>query len=145
MSAYCSIDNVRGWLPQGQSLDDQTNVAPTATTVTAWITDFSGILDSVFGVTTDADYLLARKTYLARELAYQVMAVRAASKDEKAPALFLGWHEEWKALFDDPEAGAGTLGSPGGSAIASSYTMDADDSPDSSVNPVFQRDQAHNW
>lgn len=144
--AYGTITDVRGWLPQWQAIDDQAMNPPSSTTVTGWLSDLTGMLDATFGATTDADYLLSRKVLLAREVAYQVMAVRAASKDEKAPALFLGWHDDWEALFDDPDAASAIIGSGGSDAgIASSYTMNADDDPDSSVNPVFQRDQAHNW
>lgn len=136
--AYGTLTGVRGWLPKGQALDDSTQNPPSAAAVTIWLAQLSSLLDVVFGATTDPDQVAVRKFMSEREATYQVMAVRASSKSEKAEPLYLTWHEEWLALF--PE-GAISASWTAGSDLPDSFTRDAnpEDSADSR-NPVFTKD-----
>lgn len=152
MADYCTLDDIQGWLPASKKIDNQTG-APTSGEVEGWITDFSGDINAAAALggatvpVTNADWLSRFKIRLARELAYQVEAVRGAFKDELKENLYLGWHQEYLDMIKLLEAGKAivVLSTESSGAIASSYTMNAPDNPDSSVNPVFKRDQAHNW
>lgn len=110
MADYCTLDNVQGWLEIGKKIDNQSG-DPNAATVGGWITDFSGDIDvalSIGGVptpVTDASWLKRLRIRLARELAYQVQAVRGAFKDELKENLYLGWHQEYLDMIKLLEAG----------------------------------------
>lgn len=139
MADYCTITDVRGWIPAGGTIDDQANMPPTSLTVSGWITSFSAAIDSLLGASGGANETEWRRILLGRELAYQVMAVR--TNNAVNDPLYLGWHEEFVAFISPSAAeAAASITVP-----ASSYTMNAPDVPDSSVNPVFTRDQAHEW
>ncbi len=110
MADYCTLDEVRGWLPSKHKIDDKSD-PPRDDTVEDWITKFSGEIDSNFtlaGVAvpvTDDNLLKKLNIRLARELAYQVMAVRAAAKSEQVEPLYFGWHKEYEAMLTDIKDG----------------------------------------
>lgn len=139
MADYCTLTDVRGWIPAGGTVDDQANLPPSASTLSGWITSYSKAIDSVLGVSGGVNETERRRILLGRELAYQVLAVRGAlSKDDP---LYVGWHEEFQAFISPTAAEAAASVT----VQASSYTMNSPDNPDSSVNPVFTRDQAREW
>lgn len=145
MANYCTLDEVRGWMPGGAAIDDQASNPPTATTVSAWITKFTGEIDSAFasaGVTapvTDANAVAMLNTKLAREIAYQVTAVRAAAQQKDVEPLYFGWHEEYLALLVQiQESAIGSL--DGGVVIPWSYTMSSTGyAPDDPLGPAFKK------
>jgi hypothetical protein len=99
--------------------------------------DLTGAVDSAAskaGATvpiTDANSLLVIKVAMAREIAYQVMAVRCAAKDEKAPALYMGWHDDWLALLESISDGE---------LLPTITTSGATASAKTDVEPWFDRD-----
>lgn len=132
MADYCVLDDVRGWLPNGQALDDKTKDQPSASTVSAWITDFSGLIDVHFakaGVATpitNGDVLKLLKVRLAHELVYHVMTLRGGVEDSEKLALWTKWHAEFEALLKQIEAGdLGATAAASNAGSAWSYTQDS--------------------
>jgi len=152
MADYFAISDVDGWLPVGNKLDQQTGEPTRKLVEEEWIPGYTNDINvsvKLGGGTvpvTDTDWLGRFNVRAARDCAYQVMVKRNASRDEKIPAEYLKWHEEYMDMLKKLEEKAiANLSTSSTGAIASSYTMNAPDNPDSSVNPVFTRDQAHNW
>jgi len=139
---YTDIATVEGVLRKGVKIDDSTTDPPTRANVAIWITLLTNQVNVAYasgGATTpitDPDTVGMLKLLCAREIAYQVLATRGLEMDENAEEQ--GWHDEFKALIASASEGeASAVAAAGGTP--SSYTMNAPDIPDSSVNPVVER------
>jgi len=145
VAGYCDIDDVRQWMPGGQSIDQQTG-NPTAPTVIEWIDQVANQVNAAFkegGASVppgDVDVLGDLKLKCARELAYQVMTVRGAIGDDDTVPLFREWHEDFKKLLE--LIAAGEYGATTGDTdVPWSHTRDADTAdPSDDRNPVFTKD-----
>jgi hypothetical protein len=143
---YTTVDKVRAVLPLDVNIDETSH--PTLLQVNVFVTDVEATLNVALtsgGVTlpiTGANQLAAYDLLCAKELAFLIMQARGSAKDKES--LWQQYHDEWTAtiaLLSNPA----TTTAAAGALVPSSYTMNAPDVPDSSVNPVFIRDQAHNW
>lgn len=147
--AYFTFDEVMGILPV-HGIDSATDKPPLTDAVTAMIPLIEMQIDDAVtrgGFTPPLTGNAAGAAGLRgmRETGYQILVTRGVTIDPKVEPLWLTWHEEFEEYLN-VLAGTTEAGVAAAVAIApSSYTMNAPDDPDSSVNPVFKRDQAHNW
>jgi len=142
---YFDIDDVRGCLPGGTSIDDQTGY-PTKAIVEEEILGCEGRINVAFkqgGASlpiTDPDVLADIKIYGKREVAYQVAVIRQAIADEKTVPEFRKWHDEFEAWRKEVALGK-YAGLASSEDVPWSHTRDADTSdPSDDRNPVFVKD-----
>lgn len=143
---YCALEDVKGWLPGDQKIDDQTG-NPIAATVSDWITKFSGEINVALAgagavvPATETNLKAKLNITLARELAYQVMTKRNATKSKDEEALYLGWHTQYEELLAAIEKGTVLPATSGN--LAWSYTQGSTygvTSPDPSIDPKISVD-----
>ena len=144
--AYSSIDEVQALLPLDVQVDQTTH--PTYAEVTNWLSE----LDSTINVAITAggvvlpitgDILAWVSQLVAKRCAYQVMQARGAAAKEES--LWQGYLAEWEEAIKKLESPETSVAAGASALKPSSYTMNAPDNPDSTVNPVFKREQAHQW
>jgi len=148
MADYCTIAEVISWLPNGQALDDQTDKQPSRATVVLWLPKVTAQINTAKAaqgetVPLTGDKAIEAGLLGARELAYQIMAVRNQKEEvTDGDAIFLNWHLEYLTFIgatEEAAAGAGVILAP------SSYTMLSPSATDLTINPKIKREQAHNW
>lgn len=144
--AYFTIDDVRAGMPGGAAIDDQASF-PAA----EWVAEeIEGVTDQIdaslkkIGVTmpiADASALGVFKIKGAREVRYQVMAMRATAKNEKVEPLYFQWHEEFLALLEQIEE-EGIVGLETDSGEPWSHTMNSTgDFPSDPLGPAVLKDR----
>lgn len=152
MAAYCTLADVQAWMPGNKQISNTVPVGPpagthpNATQVTGWCNDVSSevnvFLERFVALPiTNVDQLAFLKLRCARELAYQCMAVDARREQKGIPALYIQWHEDWKALLEALDGGTSVLiSSATGKDVPWSATRDADPEDASDTrNPVFRK------
>jgi len=150
MADYCTIDEVASWLPNGQTLDDQTDKKPLRATVVLWIPKITAAINAAMvdqgkAVPLTGDEAIAAGLIEAREAAYQIMAVRNQKVDvTEGDATFLSWHQEY-LTFIGATVEAAAAAASAVILAPSSYTMEAPSTTDLTINPKITREQAHNW
>lgn len=147
---YTSLDDIRAGMPGDIAINDQS--FPTAAWVTEEILGVDAQIDAAAkkgGLSlpiTDTSALGVFRIKGAREVRYQIMAIRAAAESQKVSPLYFEWHKE----FTEPENRTGLLEQLEDEGIAGltsptdlpwSSLMDAnpEDSSDSK-NPEFTKD-----
>ena len=144
--AYTTIAKVQALLPEDEQIDSTRH--PVYDDVTVFLVGVTGTIDvalSAGGASlpiTDQPTLDWLDLLQAKETAYLIMQARGTSK-EKA-SLWQGYHDEFAAAMEKLSDPA-TTSAVASSMTPSSFTMDAPDVPDSTVNPMFKRSQAHQW
>jgi hypothetical protein len=141
---YATNATVVALLPDQVSTQISDSSRPSYATLTTWITDVSGAIDSALGsagvlpASLSSAQVLALGLACAKEVAYMTMLVRAGTAGEKADAAWAAYHKDFEKLMEDIEEGgwassASTSGSP------SSYTMDSPSDTDDTINPALGR------
>lgn len=118
MPNYCALDDVQKWLPAQDKVDNQTG-NPVGATVTGWCGDVTAQVNVAFSTgpataPTSGDLFTALKMMCAKEIAYQVMAVRAAVRGDKVKPLYELWHEEFLQMLKDIAEGKGVFAAVSG-------------------------------
>lgn len=143
---YCSLADVQAWKPDTPLSGTS---RPTDTTVTGWISDYTGKMNAAMvrgGVVLanlTADELLELKLLNAHIVCYEIAAALSNAEDKDMPALYLTWKEEFDAFIEKAETGLLVVGAAtvDDTSLPDSFTRDADElDMTDSRNPIFTRE-----
>lgn len=146
MPDYVAIEDVDDWLPGGATLDDQSQPPTRETVEDKWIPSTTAQINTALKAAsvelplTDPDQLGKLRLMAARELAYQVMAVRAAASDTKPEPFYVGWHKDWDLLLEALALGADVAAIVTEGGEPWSTHMNATDDPTDPLRPYIRKD-----
>jgi len=136
---YTSLDQVRAILPKDVEITAESE--PSIAQANVWLTQAEATYDSARGVATLQADKDAAAALCSGEVAYKIQLTRSGGSKEFADSAWMQYHKDFLAATGQTESGV----TAGGLVPPSSYTMNAPDNPDSTVNPIFKREQVHNW
>ena len=144
--AYWTIDDVRAVLPKGVKIDGDTADSPISASVSNWNAQVEGELNDAFasrGISvpiTDPNLVLRLRFHGSRKVAWEILATRELTEDDKGKLILLGWNDAYKDLLKKIEVGSVVPGTSD-ATLPWSSTMDADETdPSDPKNPAWTRD-----